>query len=108
MKRLTLEIEQSFFRVIKELVLRNGRIDSETAVWLREILFADGLIDTHKREFLEELKREAEQVSKEFGNLVTECASKSSEEFAIERAQMASTNQNFGERNDKSRQVAGK
>ena len=44
--------EELFFEAVKQNVLTDGSIDAEEAVWLREMLYADGKIDERERKFL--------------------------------------------------------
>jgi len=64
--------EQLFYRAIKDHVLVDGRIDAEEAAWLRKTLLADGKIRDEERKFLNELKGEAAQTSREFDALFVE------------------------------------
>ena len=64
--------EQLFYRAIKDHVLVDGRIDAEEAAWLRKALLADGKIRDEERKFLNELKGEARQTSREFDALFVE------------------------------------
>jgi uncharacterized tellurite resistance protein B-like protein len=65
--------EEFFFEAIKQNVLTDGAIDAEEAVWLREMLYADGKIDERERKFLRTLRNEARRVSPEFQQLYEEC-----------------------------------
>jgi hypothetical protein len=65
--------ERFFYRAIKDHILAHGRVDAEDALWLRQMLFADGKINDEKRKFLHELKGEASQVSPAFEVLFEEC-----------------------------------
>ena len=58
--------DQFFYTAIKDHVLRDGRIDAEQTVWLRQMLSADGKLDDEDRKFLHELKGEAKHISPEF------------------------------------------
>jgi len=72
-QHLTPAFEHFFYQAIKDHILGHGRIDAEEADWLRQMLFADGIIDDKERKFLHELKGEAKQVSQEFEVLFAEC-----------------------------------
>jgi hypothetical protein len=65
-QHMTPAFEQFFYQAVKDHILAHGRIDAEEAVWLRQMLCADGAIDDEGRKFLHELKGEAKQVSREF------------------------------------------
>jgi hypothetical protein len=64
--------EHLFYKVIKDHVLVNGKIDAEEVGWLRRMLFADGKIKDEERKFLHELKGEAKVSSPAFDELFTE------------------------------------
>ena len=64
--------EQFFYQAIKDHILEHGRIDAEEAAWLRRMLFADGKFHDEGRKFLQELKGEAKQLSREFEVLFEE------------------------------------
>ena len=68
-QHLTPAFEHFFYQAIKDHILADGRIDAESAAWLRRMLFADGMIDDEERKFLHELNGEAKQVSTEFKKL---------------------------------------
>ncbi len=89
--------EGLFFEAIRSTVLVDGTIDTEEALWLRQMLFAgrlsmqgrlmgsgeahwlrrmlfaNGAIDHAEREFLSRLNQEAKHVSPEFRQLYDEC-----------------------------------
>jgi hypothetical protein len=71
-QHLTPAFNHFFYQTIKEHILAHGRIDAEEAIWLRRMLFADGVIDDEERKFLHELKGEAKEVSREFDVLFEE------------------------------------
>jgi hypothetical protein len=71
-QHVTPAFEQFFYQAIKDHILAHGRIDAEEAVWLRQMLWADGTIGDEERKFLHELKGEAKQVSREFETLFAE------------------------------------
>jgi hypothetical protein len=64
--------EQLFYRVIKDHILVDGRIDAEEAAWLRRMVFADGMVSDEERKFLHELRGEAGHSSPEFEALFAE------------------------------------
>jgi polyhydroxyalkanoate synthesis regulator phasin len=64
--------EYIFYRAIQDHLLADGRIDAEKVSWLRHMLFADGKIKDEEKKFLQELKGEAQEVSKEFEALFDE------------------------------------
>ncbi len=68
--------EKFFFKIVTENVLKDGKIDSTEAGWLRDTLFADGKIDDREMAFLNNLNKKAEQKSPEFEALFTECETK--------------------------------
>jgi uncharacterized tellurite resistance protein B-like protein len=70
---VTPAFEKLFFEAVKQNVLTDGTIDADEAGWLREMLFADGVIDEAERQFLRDLKAGATRVSPEFQRLYDEC-----------------------------------
>jgi hypothetical protein len=65
--------EQFFYKAIKDHILAKGRISAGEAEWLRQMLFGDGKIRDEERQFLHELKGEAQEISPEFEALLKEC-----------------------------------
>jgi uncharacterized tellurite resistance protein B-like protein len=65
--------EDLFFQALKQNVLTDGSIDAEEAAWLRQVLFADGVLDARETQFLADLQREAARVSPEFRQLCDDC-----------------------------------
>lgn len=72
-ERKTPAFEKFFYQAIKDHILADGKIDAEEAAYLRQMLFADGIIDDHERKFLHELKGEAKHAGPEFEKLFAEC-----------------------------------
>jgi hypothetical protein len=79
-QHMTPAFEQFFYQAIKNHILANGRIDAEETAWLRQMLFAHAKIADEERKFLQELKGEAKQVSREFEALFVECMKQSPEQ----------------------------
>ena len=71
-QHLTPAFEHFFYQAIKDHILADGRIGAEKAVWLRQMLFADGKMKDEERKFLHEIKGEAKHVSHEFAVLFEE------------------------------------
>src|SRR5437763_1727166 len=67
--------QKLLFEAIRNVILRDGSIDTAEAAWLRNWIFADGKVDAGEKRFLQELKASARQVSKEFDALYKECMS---------------------------------
>ena len=71
------KFEQLFFKAIEENVLKDGKIDSNEARWLRSMLFADGKIDANEKKFLARLRNAAAgKTSPAFERLYKECMAK--------------------------------
>jgi hypothetical protein len=68
--------EKFFFKVVSENVLKDGKIDTSEASWLRTTLFADGKIDDREMAFLSNLSKKAQKKSPAFEKLYTECEQK--------------------------------
>jgi hypothetical protein len=67
------KFETLFFQAISENVLKDGKIDTREAKWLRDMLFADGKIDAGEKKFLANLKKKATRTSPAFDQLYQEC-----------------------------------
>jgi hypothetical protein len=70
------KFETLFFRAIEDNVLKDGKIDSAEAKWLRAMLFADNVIDANEKKFLNKLKKSATKTSAAFDALYAECMAK--------------------------------
>lgn len=70
------EFERFFFEALKRNILADGVVDAAEARKLREIIFADKVVDKNEKEFLRALKEEAREVSPEFDALLQECLKK--------------------------------
>lgn len=70
------KFETLFFKAIEQNVLRDGRIDTKEANWLRKMLFADRKIDDNEKKFLKRLKKAASKTSSEFERLYQECVAR--------------------------------
>jgi hypothetical protein len=60
-------------KLLKQVLLADGIIDSEETTLLRQEILADGVIDEREKKFLKEIKVEAKQISPEFSALCKEC-----------------------------------
>ncbi len=67
------KFETLFFKAIEENVLRDGKISTKEAGWLRKMLFADNKIDDNEKKFLTRIKKSATKTSPDFYQLVEEC-----------------------------------
>jgi uncharacterized tellurite resistance protein B-like protein len=67
------KFETMFFQALSENVLKDGKIDTREAKWLRTMLLADGKIDDGEKKFLNTLKKKATKTSPEFDKLYQEC-----------------------------------
>jgi uncharacterized tellurite resistance protein B-like protein len=70
------KFETLFFKAIEQNVLRDRKINTKEANWLRKMLFADGKIDDNEKRFLKRLKKEAKKTSPEFERLYQQCAAR--------------------------------
>jgi uncharacterized tellurite resistance protein B-like protein len=61
-----------FFKAIEDNVLKDGKIDTAEAKWLKKLLYADGKIDDEEKKFLQALKKKAKEVSPAFTALYDE------------------------------------
>jgi uncharacterized tellurite resistance protein B-like protein len=67
------KFETLFFKAIEQNVLRDGKISTKEANWLRKMLFADGKIDDNEKKFLTRIKKSATKTSPDFEQLYQEC-----------------------------------
>lgn len=74
-ERVSAGFERFFYKAIKQHVLTDGVIDPEEAVWLRDMILADGKVDEREKKLIRELRGEASYVCQEFEGLYEECVS---------------------------------
>lgn len=72
-KSVSPEFTNLFFEALQKHILDDGRIDADEAALLREIIFADGVVDEDEKNFLRALKDGATDTSQEFQALFDEC-----------------------------------
>lgn len=60
-------------KVIKQALLRDGKIDATEVFWLRKLIFDDKLTESEDVVFLRSIAREAAAVCPEFVALMNEC-----------------------------------
>jgi uncharacterized tellurite resistance protein B-like protein len=65
-KSVAPKFNQFVLTVVKKVILRDGVISEDEAKWLYEIIAADGKLDAEERKLIQELKKEAKQVSATF------------------------------------------
>ncbi len=70
------EFELFFFEALKRNILDDGIVDVKETERLRDIIFADKVVDENEKTFLKELKMEAKNVCPEFEALLSECLAK--------------------------------
>jgi hypothetical protein len=75
-QKMNAKFETLFFRAIQNNVLKDGKIDTKEAQWLRKMLFADNKIDANEKRFLARIKKAAKKTSLDFDKLYTECMAK--------------------------------
>jgi hypothetical protein len=66
------EFDRLFFPVLKEVILRDGKIGQDEQFYLLKMLYSDGRVRESERQFLSELKREADELSPQFEALYEE------------------------------------
>lgn len=64
--------ERFFFQAVKDHLLKDGHIGTESAVWLRVVLFTEAQLSDQERKLLHELKGEARHVCPEFEEMFEE------------------------------------
>ena len=68
--------DETFFKLLYDQLMADGKVDRAAAGWLREVMFHDGKIDKNEKAFLQKLKKAAKnQTSPEFDELYEECMS---------------------------------
>lgn len=67
--------EKFFNSAIKKHLVADGRIGSEEALWLRRVIFSDGVAKDREKKLLRELRGESKEVSDEAQALFEECLS---------------------------------
>ena len=72
-KELCPEFISFFFDSLESNILEDGVVDAEEVSKLREILYADGVIDDDEKAFLVSLKEKAKGSCPEFDALCIEC-----------------------------------
>jgi hypothetical protein len=65
--------DELFYAAIRRHILADGSIDTEEAIWLRQLLFADGKIGEGEKNLLRQLRAGARSVSAEFEALYDDC-----------------------------------
>lgn len=60
-------------KLLKDVLLADGKIDADEAALLRKEIMADGKVDDEEKAFLRELKAAASGSSPEFDALCKEC-----------------------------------
>lgn len=61
-----------FFPALKKTVLADGRIGLDEQFYLLKMLYSDGVVRDREKQFLEELRREANETTPEFEALCEE------------------------------------
>jgi hypothetical protein len=60
------EFDRLFFPVLKEVVLRDGKIGQDEQFYLMKMLYSDGELRDSEREFLLQLQNEAQEITPQF------------------------------------------
>lgn len=71
-RELSPEFTAFFFEALKTHLLADGVLDKEEGELVREIIFADGVIDASERAFLADLKGGAKSIAPEFEKMLKE------------------------------------
>lgn len=72
---VTPAFDELFFPALKEVLLADGRITLDEQFYLLKMLYSDGHIRDSEKQFLQELRREAEEVTPAFEALCEEALS---------------------------------
>lgn len=60
------EFDRLFFPVLKEVILHDGKIGQDEQFYLLKMLYSDGRVRESERQFLAELRREADELTPQF------------------------------------------
>jgi uncharacterized tellurite resistance protein B-like protein len=72
-KKTSPEFDKFFFAALKMNLLEDEVIDAAEVKKLREILYADGVIDANEKKFMKDLKKSAKKVAPAFDELLEDC-----------------------------------
>lgn len=67
------EFDEFFFEAAEKNLLADQVIDADEVVWLRQVIFADGVVDEREKRFLRTLRDKAQSLDDSFGPLFAEC-----------------------------------
>lgn len=67
------EFEEFFFEAAEKNLLADQVIDADEVKWLREVIFADGIVDDREKAFLRTLRDKAKSLDDGFATLFAEC-----------------------------------
>jgi uncharacterized tellurite resistance protein B-like protein len=65
--------EKFFYQTIKKHLVADGRVGAEEALWLRRVIFSDGVVKEREKKLLRELRGESKEFSDEAQALFDEC-----------------------------------
>jgi hypothetical protein len=65
-KEVCQEFDDLFFPVLKEVLLKDGKITMDEQFYLLKMLYSDGHVRDSEREFLFELREELDEIAPEF------------------------------------------
>ena len=68
-KEVCTEFDELFFRVLKQVVLHDGRIGQDEQFYLLKMLYSDGRVRDSERDFLVQLRNDAIESTPEFDAL---------------------------------------
>jgi hypothetical protein len=75
--------DELFFPALKEVILADGRVGLDEQFYLLKMLYSDGHISDRERRFLEELRRDAREVTPEFDALCKEALEADSRNWSV-------------------------
>ena len=67
--------EKFFHQAIKKHLVADGRVGAEEALWLKRVIFSDGVVKEREKKLLRELRGESNEFSDEAQELFDECLS---------------------------------
>lgn len=77
------EFDEMFFPLLKQALLEDGRIGQDEQFYLLKMLYADGAVRECEKQFLQELRAEADGVSPQFDQLCETALSAAGENWDL-------------------------
>ena len=75
--------DELFFPVLKEVILKDGKVGYDEQFYLLKMLYSDGIIRESEKQFLRELQCEAVESSPEFNDLYNTAMNADSQDWDV-------------------------